>query len=83
MLRKLIQAGAVLALLTGAAYAQMPMPGISLSKPERPLTPEEKARQKQIEDAYKAANSKIPDQQNSDPWADVRSAPPNSKKKQQ
>jgi hypothetical protein len=51
------------------------MPPISLRAPERTLTPEERERQKQIDDDYKAAAKKIPDQKANDPWADVRSGP--------
>ena len=61
MLRKLILAGAVLALLTGAAYAQFPMPSISLGKDKPPPTAEEIERQKAIDNAYNSATKKIPD----------------------
>src|SRR5262252_9536565 len=47
----------------------------SLRPNERTLTPEERERQKQIDDDYKAANKKVPDQKAKDPWADVRSGP--------
>ena len=49
------------------------------------LTPEELERKRQLDDAYKAATNKIPDQKADDPWADVRPAPstPAAKKKQQ
>jgi hypothetical protein len=75
--QKLMQAAAVIAVLTGTASAQMPMPSISLGGDhKRPLTPEELKRQQQIDQAYKAATSKIPDKQPVDPWGDVRPAPP-------
>ena len=75
-LRKLFQAALILGLLTGTALAQFPMPGISLGHDEkRKLTPEEQARQDKLDEAYKAATKKIPEQKASDPWADVRSAP--------
>jgi hypothetical protein len=51
------------------------MPPISLRPPERTLTPEEREHQKQIDDDYKAASKKVPDQKANDPWADVRSGP--------
>ena len=74
----------VLALMTAYAFAQG-MPPISLRPNERTLTPEERERQKQIDDDYKAANKKVPDQKAKDPWADVRSGPtvtdPNKKQK--
>jgi hypothetical protein len=78
MLRKLIQTGAILFLLTGAAYAQsgFPMPSISLGKDKPPPTPEEIERQKAIDNAYNAANKKIPEKKEAaDPWGNVR---PNS-----
>jgi len=67
-------AGAIVVLMTGAAAAQLPM-GMSLQHEKPRLTPEEIARQKAIDDAYKAATKKIPDQQSNDPWSDVRPAP--------
>jgi hypothetical protein len=86
MLRKFIQAGAILFLLTGAAYAQsgFPMPSLSLGKDKPPPTPEEIERQKAIDNAYNAANKKIPDKQGAaDPWGNVRSNPaPQAKNKQ-
>ena len=81
--RLILLAGVLLALMTTYASAQG-MPPISLRPPERTLTPEERERQKQIDDDYKAANKKVPDQKAKDPWADVRSGPTitNPKKKQ-
>jgi hypothetical protein len=82
ILRKIVHAGAIIALLTGAASAQMPMPGINLS-PDRQMTPEEKEKQKVIENAYKSAIEKIPDKKPpADPWGAVRSTTPSSKPKQ-
>ena len=82
MLRKIVHAGAIIAFLTGAASAQMPMPGINLS-PDRQMTPEEKEKQKTIENAYKSAIEKIPDKKPpADPWGAVRSTTPSSKPKQ-
>ena len=78
---------AALALPTATVFAQGNpiMPKFSIGgEPKRPLTPEEKERQKQLDAEYKAATSKIPDQKRADPWADVRPAPSASasKKKQ-
>lgn len=82
MLRKLILAGAVIALVTGPAAAQMPMPSMSLHNEPKPLTPEEQAKQKALDDAYKAATKKIPDKQVADdPWGNVRSVPSTAKSK--
>jgi len=52
---------------------------------EKQLTPEEQKRQKQIDEAYKAATNKIPNQVANDPWTGVRPAPaaPAPKKKPQ
>jgi hypothetical protein len=85
MLRKLIGAGVIVLLLTGAAAAQLPMPGISLGGDnKRKLTPEELEAQKQRDKDYKAAMDKIPDKKiANDPWGDIRSAPqPTAKNKQ-
>ena len=82
ILGKIVRAGAIIALLTGAASAQIPMPGINLS-PDRQMTPEEKEKQKVIENAYKSAIEKIPDKKPpADPWGAVRSTTPSSKPKQ-
>jgi hypothetical protein len=71
--------------MTANASAQG-MPPINLlgAQQKRPLTPEEQERQKEIDDNYKAAAKKIPDQKGSDPWGDVRATPavPAPKKKQ-
>jgi hypothetical protein len=76
-----------LALLTGSASAQNPfMPSVSLGKEhKRQLTPEEQEQQKQLDQDYKAATKKVPDQKAIDPWASVRPTPtvPAPKKKQQ
>jgi len=75
--RKLFLAGIVVTVLTGAAYAQMSqiMPKFSIGDADKKLTPEEQEKKNQLDDAYKAATAKIPDQKANDPWADVRPAP--------
>ena len=83
MRRKFLLASAALALLTGAASAQMPtqgggmpMPGISLGHDKPPPSPEQAAKQKAIDDAYKSATQKIPDKKKADdPWSTVRPNP--------
>ena len=83
---KLIPLAGALALLSTSASAQMPMPSISLQgDSKRRLTPEEQEQQKKLDDDYKAATKKIPNQKANDPWADVRPTPtaPAPKKKQQ
>ena len=83
MLRKLIQAGAALVLLTGTAYAQtggFPMPSISLGQDKPPPTPEQIERQKAIDNAYNSATKKIPDKKEAaDPWGNVRPSQPQPK----
>ena len=80
---KLLLVAAGLAVLTGSASAQNPlMPGVSLGgEQKRQLTPEEKERQKQLDNDYNAATGKVPDQKATDPWANVRPTPgtPNPK----
>ena len=93
MLRKLIQASAILILLTGDAFSQpggssgntgssMPM---TLTPTERRRTPEELQRDREIEAQYnRTVNEKIPDKKApADPWGNVRSAPASSASKQQ
>ena len=47
------------------------------------MTPEEKEKQKAIENAYKSAIEKIPDKKPpADPWGAVRSTTPSSKPRQ-
>ncbi len=76
MRRKLLLAGAALALLIGAASAQMPMPGMSLGRDKPARTEQELAKQKAIDEAYKSATQKIPDKKSAaDPWATVRPTP--------
>ena len=81
---RIVPLAGALALMTAYALAQG-MPPISLRGNQRTLTPEERARQKQIDDDYKAASKQVPDQKANDPWAFVRPTPtgPAPKKKQQ
>ncbi len=89
MLRKIVGAAIAVAVLTGSAAAQMPMPSISLGKDEkRKLTPEEQAAQDARDKAYKAELNKIPEKKANDPWGNLRDtgqaqASPSSKKKPQ
>jgi hypothetical protein len=90
MLRKLIQAAAILSLLTGQAYGQLsggntgnsvPM---NLAPTEHRRTPEEMQRDREIEAQYNRAVTKIPDKKPSnDPWGSIRSGPAPSASKQQ
>jgi hypothetical protein len=78
MLRKLIGAGAIIIVLTGAAAAQLPMPGLSLGGDHtRKLTPEEQARQDATDKAYRATMQKIPEKKTAaDPWGNIRETSP-------
>ncbi len=73
---RLIPLAGALGLTTANASAQG-MPPINLlgAQQKPPLTPEERERQKHIDNDYKAATSKVPDQTAKDPWSDVRPAP--------
>ncbi len=76
MMKKLIQAAAIIALLTGTASAQLPMPSFPLNGDGRQLTPEEMQKQKAIDQAYRSATKKIPNKKAAnDPWGNIRSAP--------
>ena len=82
MVCKLIVAGTILAVLTGAAAAQLPMPGLSLGAEKRKLSPEEQAKQDAIDHEYKSAIQKIPDKKPTDPWGNIRDTsqtPPKNK----
>jgi hypothetical protein len=68
-------AGAATGLLVGPAAAQMPMPGMKLNNAPKVKTPDELARERAVDEAYKAATKKIPDKVANDPWGNVRSAP--------
>ena len=84
MLRKLIQAGAIIALLTGPAAAQVALS--PFNAPDKPRkTPEEIEKDKARESAYSAAMQKIPEKKVADPWGNIRDAsptPPKSKQQQ-
>jgi hypothetical protein len=70
-------------LLTGPAPAQY-KPGLNFKTDPPPLTPEEKARRKNIDDAYRSALETLPDQKKpTDPWGGVRTTTPPPKKRQQ
>ena len=73
---RLIPLAGMLAPMTAYASAQG-MPPINLlgGQQKPPLTPEEQERQKQIDNDYKAATSKVPDQKANDAWAAIRPAP--------
>lgn len=81
MLRRLLLAGAMVALVTGPAAAQLPAPSFPLQKEPKQMTPEERAKQKAIDDAYQAALPKIKERRGpADPWAGVRPEPGSSRR---
>jgi len=74
MLRKLIPAAAILALVAGPAAAQVALS--PFKQDEKKLTPDELKAKQERERDYKAAMDKIPDKKVvKDPWGDVRPAP--------
>jgi len=83
MLRTLIQAGAIIALLTATASAQgIPMK-FPLKGDKRQMTPEEIEKQKAAENAYHAAMEKIPEKKAVDPWGNIRPSPATASKNKQ
>ena len=77
MLRILIPAAAILALVAGLAAPASAQVALSpFKRDEKKLTPDElKAKQDQERD-YKAAMDKIPEKKVTvDPWGDIRPAP--------
>jgi hypothetical protein len=73
---KILCAIAVVGLLTGPVYAQMPQMNL-LQDNTPPKTAEEKAAEEQRDKEYRDSLKKIPDAKaSSDPWGAVRSDPP-------
>jgi hypothetical protein len=69
---KIFRAAALIALLTGPAYAQM-MPNINIIPDAPSKTPEEIEQDQVREKAYKESLHKIPNAKAStDPWGSVR-----------
>lgn len=72
---KVFRMAAVLALLAGPAYAQMPNINLLADGPSK--TEDEKAADAEREKAYKETLKKIPDAKAAnDPWGGMRSDPP-------
>ena len=77
MLRNLIQAAAIIALVTGPASAQVALS--PFKGQDKKLTPDELKEQQQREKDYKAALDKVPEKKVTvDPWGDIRPAPQNA-----
>jgi hypothetical protein len=79
VLRKLIQALALIVLMTGSGYAQVaPLPDNNT-----PPTKEEREK-KAADEAYRSGLKSIPAAEKSaDPWADLRPSTPTAAKKKQ
>jgi hypothetical protein len=73
---RLVPLAGALVLMVSNASAQVPEPNVSPWQKKRLTPPEERERQKKLDDAYKAATKNIPDQNSNDPWATVRPASP-------
>jgi len=70
---RIFRAAAVIVLLTGPAYAQMPNVNLIQELPSK--TPEQKESEAARDKAYKESLKKIPDAKvSSDPWGNVRGA---------
>jgi hypothetical protein len=70
---RILRAAAVIALLTGPAYAQGM--NVNLMPEVQSKTPEQKEAEAARDKAYKESLKKIPDAKvSSDPWGSVRSA---------
>jgi hypothetical protein len=68
-------AAAALGLVPVGAAAQLPM-SMSLGHNKPALTPEQLAKQRALDKAYKAAKEKIPEKNAAnDPWGGIRPAP--------
>ena len=67
---RILCAAAVIVLLTGPAYAQMP--NVNLIPELESKTPEQKEAEAVRDKAYKESLKKIPDAKVSDPWGTVR-----------
>jgi hypothetical protein len=78
----------MLTLTAAGAWAQavgVSGDGLSFSpfkqQDKRPPTQEEVDKQRALDNAYKAATNKIPEQKSTDPWGNVRTTAPAAKKK--
>jgi hypothetical protein len=76
---KVLRAAAMVVLLTGPAYAQMP--NINLVPETKSMTPEEKEAEAARDKAYRESLKKIPDAKvSADPWGNVRTDTPKAVK---
>ena len=76
---RIFRLAAIIALLTGPAYAQSQMPSMNLIPETVSKTPEQKEAEEARDKAYKESLKKIPDAKApADPWGTVRSDAPKS-----
>jgi hypothetical protein len=77
MLRKALHGAIVLSLTTQAVSAQMPPMGVHLNEDQgkRPRTKAQQDYEKALDRAYQSATKKVPEQNKTDPWGDIRSTP--------
>ncbi len=86
---KFLLPAAALLVLTGNVSAQdypdVNVPGSDVRRSMMLEKYQEQHRQKKLDEAYRAARNKIPEQKRNDPWGDVRPPPtiPAPKKKPQ
>jgi hypothetical protein len=85
MLRKVTGAIFILFLMAGAAFAQIPQPGVHLEDKKPSRTKEQQEYDKALDRAYRSTIKKIPEaEKKSDPWGDIRpTLPAAAKNKQQ
>jgi len=71
-MRRLIGVIALLALLAPPAYAQRSPSASEPSEKQKAAEAEKRKRAQEIDQAYKAAIQRVPDQQKADPWGSLR-----------
>jgi hypothetical protein len=77
----LFASGAIIVLSAGSASAQSKGPGEGVYRNTRPPDPEQAAKRKSVDDAYKTLMERIPDSKKSyDPWGNIRSKETTSSK---
>ena len=74
-------AAAIIVFSAGTASAQYSGPGEGAYRNTRPSDPEQEAKRKSVDDAYKTLMERIPDSKKSyDPWGNIRSTTTTSPK---
>jgi uncharacterized protein YecT (DUF1311 family) len=84
MLRKTIGASFILLLMTAVVSAQIKTPELHFKNDKSPRTKEQNEYDKALDRSYQSTLKEIPDaKKKSDPWGDIRSAPPAALKNKQ